>query len=192
MIQSKAKKFPKFYNAYNEIKKDRHFSNYKFIKTNGSAGPASANDKGIIRLDLYYIENDIQDFDDNRLVVVIYHELGHLYYFKSHDQNNRTKQDSEKFAFEFSLKKTKEIAEQGDCQPLKTGIKFMTLRSQSNNLNDDHVRALKVMVTEPLFESYRDFANLCTDSNNKSLNYNSDNSFRMASKVSVCASKMDN
>lgn len=161
IIESFSNKFPKFYSVYQKIKKDKYFKAYNFITGNGLSSPASANSNGIITLDLAFIENNIQNFDDNRLVVVVYHELGHLYYFKNNDESDWNRQNNEKFAFEFSLKKIKEIAEKGDCEPLKTGLKFMTLRSQSNNLNDEHVRALKILINEPLFESYRLYADSC-------------------------------
>ncbi len=48
----------------------------------------------------------------------------------------------------------KSFAEQNDCLPLITGLKFMKLRSESNNLKDAHVRALKRMVHEPLYNEY--------------------------------------
>jgi hypothetical protein len=170
IIQSFSQELPKFYTAYEKIKSDKYFKGYRFIRGNGSGTPAKANGKnGIIILDLSFIENNVDTYDDNRLVVVVYHELGHLYYFKKNEESNRNSQDNEKFAFEFSLKKTKELAEKGDCEPLKTGVKFMSLRSQSNNLNDEHVRALKIMVNEPLFESYRSYTNSCI---NKSVTSN--------------------
>ena len=184
IIESLSNKLPKFYNAFKKIKTEKYFKAYSFIRGNGSGSAAFAHSNGIIKLDLSFIENNIQDYDDNRLVVVIYHELGHLYYFNENDKSTWDRQNNEKFAFEFSLKKTKEIAEKGDCEPLKTGVKFMTLRSQSDNLNDEHVRALKIMVKEPLFESYRSYANSCYKKSEMS-NYLEENEFQITSENGI-------
>ena len=59
---------------------------------------------------------------------------------------------------EYSLFKTKELAEKGDCLPLKTGLKFMKIRSESDELMDPHVRALKKIVNGPLFYSYLSYS----------------------------------
>src|SRR5690606_3518823 len=91
---------------------------------------------------------------DNRLIVVLYHEIGHLHYFNAIPKGKRNPEDSEKAAFEYSLQKTKEMAAQNDCLPLETGLQFMFLRSQSNQTSDPHVRALKRMVNESLYAEY--------------------------------------
>ena len=180
IIESIATTYPKFYKNYNLIKKDKRFSDYNFVRGNTRGTPAAANgrDRTII-LDVSFLENRVQNYDDNRLVVVLYHELGHLYYFMEH-VFDRNVEDNEKYAFEYSLKKTKEIAENGDCEPLLTGINFMKIRSESNNLNDPHTRALKRMVNEPLYKSYINYYNeKCGKSDftaNTNINYSEFNS----------------
>ncbi|MCF8326340.1 MAG: hypothetical protein K9I84_15380, partial [Leadbetterella sp.] len=142
IIEQSASRFPKFYREFNNLKQtDKKIKNFKFIRGNGHGNPASASNNGVITIDLSFIETSNPNFDDNRLVVVLYHELGHLYYFAEYKTTDNT-EDNEKFAFEYSLKRTKELAENGDCLPLKTGLKFMKLRSQSDNIADEHVRAL--------------------------------------------------
>ncbi|MBD1394107.1 hypothetical protein [Mucilaginibacter glaciei] len=152
--------FPKFcreltyIRTHDELIKQVNFSRSKIL--NGS--PASASPRGVINIDISYLEHPKPDFDDNRLIVVLYHEIGHLHYFTITPPADRAPMNSEKAAFEYSLLKTKEMAEKGDCLPLKTGLKFMKLRSKSNNLQDPHVRALKLMVTEPLYFDYLKYA----------------------------------
>ncbi len=147
---------PKFYREYQYIKThDTLIKRFIFFRSaTQNMGPAFANPNGTIRIDLRYLETAVPDFDDNRLIVVLYHEIGHLHYFATTLPVNRNPADSEKAAFEYSLLKTKEIAENGDCLPLRTGLKFMKLRSESDNLADAHVRALKRMVNEPLYFEY--------------------------------------
>jgi hypothetical protein len=154
LIQKCAQTFPKFYREFQYIKAhDALIKRFVFIRV-GGANPASASPNGVIRINVKFLENEQPDFDDNRLIVVLYHEIGHLHYFLNTPQANRNPDDSEQAAFEYSLLKTKEIAEKGDCLPLKTGLKFMKLRSEGTNLADPHVHALKRIVTEPLYANY--------------------------------------
>ncbi len=120
-------------------------------------GPAFASPAGVIDIDISYLEHQRPNFDDNRLVVVLFHELGHLHYFVTVPRAQWTSDNSEQAAFEYSLLRTKQLAEAGDCGPLATGVKFMKLRSEGTNLADPHVRALKRIVTEALYAGYVDY-----------------------------------
>jgi hypothetical protein len=74
--------------------------------------------------------------------------------------NRRNAEASERAAFDYSfysLLKTKALAEADDCAPLQTGLRFMLLRSQSSNLADPHVRALKSLVQEPTYAEYKTY-----------------------------------
>ena len=153
--------YPKFNREFNILRNtEKKIKGFNFIRSNGRGNPASVKMNGFITIDISFIENSVPNYDDNRLVVVLFHEIGHLHYF-TENKYRRNKEDNEKFAFEYSLKRTKELAENGDCMPLKTGLKYMKLRSQSNNLDDEHVRALKRMVNEPLYYEYMEFAEKC-------------------------------
>ena len=151
------KKFPKFLREFSYIKThDTLMRNIIFVTSNKGLdnGPAKAGPRGNIFIDIKYLEHEQPAFDDDRLVVVLYHEIGHLHYFMTVPITNRNPEENEKYAFEYSLNKTKELSEKGDCSPLKTGLKFMKIRSESDNLQDPHVRALKRMVNEPLYNTY--------------------------------------
>ncbi len=157
ILNNCAAKFPKFYREFNYSKvHDTLIRKFIFVKYPDGVdnGPAKAGPKGNIFIDIKYLESEQPNFDDNRLIVVLYHEIGHLHYFMTTPPTKRDIMENEKFAFEYSLLKTKELAANGDYMPLKTGLKFMKLRSESNNLQDPHVRALKLMVTEPLYAQY--------------------------------------
>lgn len=149
-------KYPKFYREFKYIKAhDTLIKRFIFVKTTGlNNGPAKAGPRGNIFIDIKYLEGQQRNFTDDRLIVVLYHEIGHLHYFARVEPVKRNADDSEQAAFEYSLLKTKELAEKGDCLPLKTGLKFMKLRSEGTNLQDPHVRALKRMVQEPLYAGY--------------------------------------
>jgi hypothetical protein len=152
-----ANKYPKFIREFQYINKtEQKIKGFDFFRGNSTGSPAKASKDGVIHLDVSFLENPPNDYDDNRFVVVLYHELGHLYYF-TNNTNDNNREDNEKFAFEFSLRRTKNLALFGDCQPLKTGLKFMQQRSLSNDLQDEHVRALKRMMNSPMIKSYLSF-----------------------------------
>jgi hypothetical protein len=156
LVNSCAARFPKFYGEFKDIqKRDTLIKKIVFLRNQDlNGGPAKAGMRGNILIDVKYLETEQANFDDNRLIVVLYHEIGHLHYFMSVPPPQRDIMQNEKYAFEYSLMKTKEMADNGDCQPLKTGLKYMKLRSQSPNLQDPHVQALRLMVNEPLYAGY--------------------------------------
>ncbi len=154
IIQENKEAFPKFYKLFHQLLANEPLlKQVTFINKKGK-GPGFANPNGTVVLDLDFFINKKPRYDDNRLIVILYHEVGHLHYYKKTDRAKWNPEDSEKAAFEYSLLKTKEMAEAKDCLPLKTGLHFMLLRSQSNETSDPHVRALKRMVNEPLYAEY--------------------------------------
>lgn len=154
IVEENQKVFPKFYKLFHHLLENEPLlKQFVFINKKGQ-GPGFANPNGTVTLNLDYFVNKKRRFDDNRLIVVLYHEIGHLHYFNETPRGKRNPEDSEKAAFEYSLKKTKEMVVNKDCLPLKAGLHFMLLRSQSNEISDPHVRALKRMVNEPLYAGY--------------------------------------
>jgi hypothetical protein len=162
IIKMKEIRFPKFNRELNNLlDNDNKLKYLKFIRANGSRGPAFAQpNDGSMTFDLYYFESQVPEFDDNRLVVVLYHELGHLY-----DNVSSTASEREEQAFRFSILKLRKLADTGDCEPLATGLKNMRLRSNSNNLSDPHSIGLKNLVSSSLFlESEKYVSNGCKES----------------------------
>jgi hypothetical protein len=157
LLAQAARQYPKFGRALAEVRQhDPLLRRFVVVTSSGPLGsPAAAFGNGAVRLDRRYLEQPQPGFDDNRLVVVLYHEVGHLHYFRTVLPGQRTSEASERAAFDYSLLKTKDLAEAGDCAPLQTGLRFMLLRSQSNDLADPHVRALKSLVREPPYAEYK-------------------------------------
>jgi hypothetical protein len=149
VLKSKISTFPKFNRELNKIlDNDSKVKNVRFVRgdnSNTSPAWAQSND-GTIIFDLYFIENQVPTYDDNRLVVILYHELGHLY-----DNVSRTEAEREEQAFRFSVIKLRQLAENGDCEPLSTGLKFMKLRSSNDNFTDAHTIGLKTFIKSELF-----------------------------------------
>jgi hypothetical protein len=156
VLEASAARFPKFLREFSAAREhDSLIKGFRFERGERQGkGIASAGPGGLITIDLDYLDHPRPMFDDNRLVVVLYHEIGHLHYFQTVPRAEWTPDRSEQAAFEYSLLKTKELAVAGDCGPLATGLKFMKLRSEGTNLSDPHVRALKRMVTAPLYAEY--------------------------------------
>lgn len=156
LIAATEKTLPKFHAALVDAR--AHDPLIKLVVLGHMAGagrgPAFAAPAGVIRIDAGYLETRRPNFDDNRMVVVFEHELGHLHYYQQTPREQWSPENSEKAAFEYSLKVTRAMAEKGDCGPLQSGLKFMKLRSESDNMADAHVRALKRMVQEPLYAEY--------------------------------------
>jgi hypothetical protein len=157
VLAQAAQQYPKFAAALAEVRQHDPLLR-RFVVVNNAgplSSPAAAFPNGAVRLDRRFLEHPQPEFDDNRLVVVLYHEIGHLHYFSTVLASQRDSQASERAAFDYSLLKTKALAEAGDCAPLQTGLNFMLLRSRSNDLADPHVRALKSLVQEPAYAEYK-------------------------------------
>jgi hypothetical protein len=157
LLAQAAQRYPKFSAALADVRQhDPLLRRFVVVTNPGPLGsPAAAFGNGAVRLDRRYLEQPQPGYDDNRLVVVLYHEVGHLHYFRTVPPGQRDSQASERAAFDYSLLKTKALAEAGDCAPLQTGLQFMRLRSQSSDLADPHVRALKSLTQEPLYADYQ-------------------------------------
>lgn len=157
VLAQAARQYPKFAAALADVRQhDPLLRRFVVVTNPGPLGsPAAAFANGAVRLDRRFLEHPQPGYDDNRLVVVLYHEVGHLHYFRTVPPAQRDSQASERAAFDYSLLKTKELAEAGDCAPLQTGLRFMLLRSQSSDLTDPHVRALKSLVQELAYAGYK-------------------------------------
>ncbi|GAB3638503.1 hypothetical protein GCM10027422_40930 [Hymenobacter arcticus] len=157
VLAQAARQYPKFTAALTDVRQHDPLLRRFMVVTSAErlGSPAAAFGNGVVRLDRRFLEHQQPDFDDNRLVVVLYHEIGHLHYFSAVPLGQRDSQASERAAFDYSLLKTKDLAEAGDCAPLHTGLRFMLLRSQSSDLADPHVRALKSLVQEPTYAAYK-------------------------------------
>jgi hypothetical protein len=165
IIESQSNIFPKFYRAFKEIEKsEKLFSKYKFVRGNGTGTAGKANSKdGIITFDISYIEKERKNHDDAKLATVLYHELGHLYYRSKFPNKRNDASQNEKYAFAYSLKRAKIIADEGDCSILKSAIESMQKRSTSKDLNDEHTIALQQLVNERMFYNYIQFLKKCSE-----------------------------
>jgi hypothetical protein len=126
--------------------------------------PAVANfEKNCVILNSLYTQEFINDLDENCLIGILYHEIGHLIYFKEHnidkeEFNEVFKVESEYFAFSYQLKKLMEIAIGGDIDPLK--VSLFKLQERITNIKNDklsketysHIEALKILVDSEIYK----------------------------------------
>jgi len=83
----------------------------------------------------YFLTNPKPDYPEDRLIVVLYHEMGHLRYYRLVHSDLRSDEDSEFWAFEHSLIVCKTIAaDQHDGGPLQMALKYMPIRQKSGKL----------------------------------------------------------
>ena len=107
-----AQRYPKFSAALADVRQhDPLLRRFVVVTNPGPLGsPAAAFGNGAVRLDRRFLEQPQPGYDDNRLVVVLYHEVGHLHYFSQVPPGQRDSQASERAAFDYSLLKTKALA----------------------------------------------------------------------------------
>jgi len=127
-------------NKYIQIETQNGF---KIIKAfSPSHGPGAANyERNCVVLNSLFIYGNDTSFDENVLIGVLYHEIGHLKYFKKYPvtKENFTdeyKTNSEFFAFENSLIELQKIANNGDSTPLKATYEKLNERI-TKVLNND-------------------------------------------------------
>ena len=119
-------------------------------------------EKGCVILDRNFYNGLVNDFSENNLIDVLYHEIGHLEYFKNnpilkHEFDEDWKANSELFAFTYSLNKLIDIAKNGDIAPLKASIIKINeriVKIMNNNFNDEepsHVIALRYLSESKIY-----------------------------------------
>ena len=161
---------------YIEIEKQNGYGVH--IDFYAEEGPGCADfEKEIIILNSKFIWGLINGFDENNMIDVLYHEIGHLEYFRNtpicRDKfDEKYKADSEYYAFSFSLKKLLNIAENGDIEPLKASIIKLNERIEkiTNNCFEDdepsHILALDLISSSDIYKQCCDYVG-----HNNDLNY---------------------
>ncbi|HIG26972.1 MAG TPA: hypothetical protein EYQ50_03940 [Verrucomicrobiales bacterium] len=96
-----------------------------------------------IILNKQFIEKPEASYPDDRMVGVLYHELGHVKYRKKIDPVTPDMKDDEFQAFSYSLKKCYAIAQaDGDSGPLDTSTRGILNRSKNPNENPEYLKAI--------------------------------------------------
>jgi hypothetical protein len=113
------------------------------------AGRAQSPDKVIINN--WYIRGMVPDYSENRMIVVLYHELGHIAYFKGLGGRSADDAESEFQAFKNSLVECRKLAQGGDKGPLRTALHFIGQRQTSGHEPAYYQTALDRIVVDSLW-----------------------------------------
>ncbi len=140
---------PKVWAAMNAIKDQG-----VHIKLSGekmrSPGKAGGTDRMMISS--FHLTNELPNYPEDRLVIVLYHEFGHNLYNRNSSQEERNPTKHEFEAFSHSLVVAKEMAQNGDSGPLSQVLHFLKLRVERGKPNDPHTKALKLLVVNALWK----------------------------------------
>ncbi len=122
-------------------------------------GPGKAAGTDRMVLSTFFLINDLPKFPDDRLVVVIFHEFGLLLFNRETKQSERDRVKHEFFAFAYSIKATKALADNGDFGPLEQAIKNISLRAKNGKPKDPHTIAIKQLLETSLWSNAVAFMN---------------------------------
>lgn len=134
-------KYPKLFSFV--IIEQNHGETIVFECLGSGEGPGFAYEgKGVV-MNNYFLTNPKPDYPEERLIVVLYHEIGHMKYYRSVPPDQRNDEDSEFWAFENSLKASKTIAtDQHDPGPLRMALKYIPIRQNSGKLRPYYQAAI--------------------------------------------------
>lgn len=94
----------------------------------------------------------METHSEDRLVVVIIHEFGHVLYNRQAVKKTKNKANHEYAAFKYSVKHALTMAEQGDTGPIQQLIKYLPIRMQKGKKSDPHTQALKKLTKEQFWK----------------------------------------
>lgn len=115
-------------------------------------GPGFVTEDGAVILNNFYLraDVDIPEYSEDRLIVVLYHELGHVKFLRTVKQHRA---DGVHAAFEHSLIECHRLAiDKKDKGPLNTALHYIDQRRQSENEPDHYQDALDRIVDSPLWK----------------------------------------
>ena len=129
------------------------------IEKRGSKGPGfySIQDNKII-LNNWYLRGQDPEYPEDRLIIVLFHELGHAdYHAKLRVEGKKeNRADSEYAAFKNSLERAIELVETvGDYGPLKLVVFHLERRQQSGSKKEYYQYALNKIIRSKLWKSAR-------------------------------------
>lgn len=89
---------------------------------------------------------------EDRLVVVVLHEYGHILHNRQAGKPTKDKSVREYAAFKYSVKHAVVMAEHGDTGPIKQLLKYLPLRVKNGKKFDPHTIALKKLTGETFWK----------------------------------------
>ena len=114
-------------------------------------GPGKAAGTDQIVISTFFLTNDLPKFPEDRLVIVLLHEFGHILHNRETERGQRNPVKHEFFAFAYSIKMAIKLAENGDSGPLDQVIKNLKIRNKSGKPKDPHTIVIKELIKTPLW-----------------------------------------
>ena len=114
-------------------------------------GPGKASGTDQIVISTFFLTNDLPRYPEDRLVIVLLHEFGHIVFNRETDRSQRNPVKHEFFAFAYSIKAAIKLAANGDSGPLEQVVKNLKLRAENGKPKDPHTIAIKQLIKTPLW-----------------------------------------
>ena len=114
-------------------------------------GPGKASGTDQIVISTFFLTNDLPRYPEDRLVLVLLHEFGHIVFNRETDRSQRNPVKHEFFAFAYSIKAAIKLAANGDSGPLEQVVKNLKLRVENGKPKDPHTIAIKQLIKTPLW-----------------------------------------
>ena len=106
-------------------------------------------------LDRGHVDGLVSEFDEDRMIVVLYHELGHHRYMMQVDKGHSFDEVENEFrAFKNSLERCRELARNGDKGPLKAALFWIPERLKRKKADAVYEAAMKQVMSDPLWAQY--------------------------------------
>ena len=117
--------------------------------------PGTASTSGKIVLNNWFLRGMAPDFSEDRLIVVLYHEIGHVKHFRSLSLSEGDplpdQAESEYWAFENSLNECLGLHTGEYSGPLRTALHFIARRQSSGTEPPYYQQALNRIVDSDLW-----------------------------------------
>ncbi|MEX0323273.1 MAG: hypothetical protein AB3N63_14020 [Puniceicoccaceae bacterium] len=142
---------PKLWNAMQAVKNQD-----VEIRISGEkmSGPGKVTGPGLIVLSSRFLTDNIPAFPEDRLIIVLYHEFGHVVFNRNTPRSKRNPEKSEFAAFSYSLIIAKKMALAGDYGPLEQVTMNLVRRQKMGNqrkTTSPHNAALNELIGNELW-----------------------------------------
>ncbi|MEJ6601803.1 MAG: hypothetical protein QNL51_04430 [Opitutaceae bacterium] len=114
-------------------------------------GPGKASGTDQIVISTFFLTKNLPKYPEDRLVIVLLHEFGHILFNRETKRSERNRVKHELFAFAYSIKATIKLADNGDPGPLEQVIKNLKIRNETGKPKDPHTIAIKQLIKTPLW-----------------------------------------
>ena len=141
-------KYPKFWRHLLEAEHDRlvvQFTNHHVLPFGRAKGTNT------IRLSAVPILEGARDFPDEKMLIIFWHELGHIKFNQASKRQKISKRQGEYEAFYFSLQKAIYAAKSDDKATLRLLVSNLEKRALQGNPKSFYTLALKALMKDNIW-----------------------------------------